>query len=85
KSASRVMDKVVDKEHYNEFLKLKRVLSLIKENEVLVRVGAYKVGMDLELDNAMAKKEQIRQFLTQGSQEIVSFNDTVAMFRKVLQ
>ena len=41
--------------------------------------------MDLELDNAMAKKEQIRQFLTQGSQEIVSFNDTVAMFRKVLQ
>ena len=85
KSASRVMDKVVDKEHYNDFLKLKRVLSLIKENEVLVRVGAYKVGMDLELDNAMAKKEQIRQFLTQGSQEIVSFNDTVAMFRKVLQ
>ena len=85
KSASRVMDKVVDKEHYNEFLKLKRVLSLIKENEVLVRVGAYKAGMDLELDNAMAKKEQIRQFLTQGSQEIVSFNDTVAMFRKVLQ
>lgn len=85
KSASRVMDKVVDKEHYNEFLKLKRVLSLIKENEVLVRVGAYKVGMDLELDNAMAKKEQIRQFLTQGSHEIVSFNDTVAMFRKVLQ
>ena len=85
KSASRVMDKVVDKEHYNEFLKLKRVLSLIKENEVLVRVGAYKSGMDLELDNAMAKKEQIRQFLTQGSQEIVSFNDTVAMFRKVLQ
>ena len=85
KSASRVIDKVVTKEHYNDFLKLKRVLSLIKENEVLVRVGAYKVGMDLELDNAMAKKEQIRQFLTQGSQEIVSFNDTVAMFRKVLQ
>ncbi|MGD9554964.1 MAG: flagellar protein export ATPase FliI, partial [Arcobacteraceae bacterium] len=42
KSASRVMDKVVNKEHYNGFLKLKRVLSLIKENEVLVRVGAYK-------------------------------------------
>ena len=85
KSASRVIDKVVDKEHYNEFLKLKRVLSLIKENEVLVRVGAYKVGMDLELDNAMAKKEQIRQFLTQGSQEIFTFDETVAMFRKVLQ
>ena len=58
KSASRVMDKVVTKEHYNDFLKLKRVLSLIKENEVLVRVGAYKTGMDLELDAAMAKKNK---------------------------
>lgn len=85
KSASRVMDKVVSKEQYNDFLKLKRVLSLIKENEVLVRVGAYKVGMDPELDNAMAKRERIREFLTQDTQQIVSFNDTVAMFRKVLQ
>ncbi|MBP7783890.1 MAG: flagellar protein export ATPase FliI [Aliarcobacter sp.] len=85
KSASRVMDKVVTKEHYNDFLKLKRVLSLIKENEVLVRVGAYKPGMDPELDNAMAKKERIREFLTQDTQQIIGFNDTVAMFKKVLQ
>lgn len=85
KSASRVMDKVVNKEHYNDFLKLKRVLSLIKENEVLVRVGAYKTGMDPELDNAMAKKEQIREFLTQDTQKIFGFNEIVAMFRKVLQ
>ena len=85
KSASRVMDKVVDKEHYNDFLKLKRVLSLIKENEVLVRVGAYKTGMDPELDNAMSKKEQIREFLTQDTQKVFGFNEIVTMFRKVLQ
>ncbi|MCG3685834.1 flagellar protein export ATPase FliI [Aliarcobacter butzleri] len=85
KSASRVMDKVVTKEHYNDFLKLKRVLSLIKENEVLVRVGAYKKGMDPELDNAMARKEKIREFLTQSTQENVSFDEIIANFRKVLQ
>ena len=85
KSASRVIDKVVTKEHYNDFLKLKRVLSLIKENEVLVRVGAYKTGMDLELDAAMAKKEQIREFLTQDTQKVFEFNEIVTMFRKVLQ
>ncbi len=85
KSASRVMDKVVTKEHYNDFLKLKRVLSLIKENEVLVRVGAYKTGMDPELDNAMGKKEKIREFLTQDTQETMSFDNTIANFRKVLQ
>lgn len=85
KSASRVMDKVVTKEHYNDFLKLKRVLSLIKENEVLVRVGAYKKGMDPELDNAMARKEKIREFLTQSTQENVSFDEIIANFKKVLQ
>ena len=85
KSASRVMDKVVTKEHYNDFLKLKRVLSLIKENEVLVRVGAYKSGMDPELDDAMAKKGQIRDFLVQDIHELVPFNETVAIFRKVVQ
>lgn len=79
------MDKVVTKEHYNDFLKLKRVLSLIKENEVLVRVGAYKKGMDPELDNAMARKERIREFLTQSTQENVSFDEIITNFRKVLQ
>lgn len=85
KSASRVMDKVVDHQHYNDFLKLKRVLSLIKENEVLVRVGAYKSGMDPELDAAMAKKEKIREFLIQGTQDKYDFNSIVSMFRKVLE
>ena len=84
KSASRVIDKVVTKEHYNDFLKLKRVLSLIKENEVLIRVGAYKKGMDLELDNVIAKKEKAREFLTQGSLEKYSFDDIIANLRKVL-
>ena len=85
KSASRVMDKVVSKEHYKDFLKLKRVLSLIKENEVLVRVGAYKAGMDPELDKAMAKKESIREFLVQGTDEKYNYNEIVSMFKKVLQ
>ncbi|RXJ99581.1 EscN/YscN/HrcN family type III secretion system ATPase [Arcobacter sp. CECT 8986] len=85
KSASRVMDKVVDDEHYNYFLKLKRVLSLIKENEVLVRVGAYKPGMDAELDSALAKKEKIREFLTQGTKEQYTFQEIVQKLKEVLQ
>ena len=85
KSASRVMDKVVDDEHYNYFLKLKRILSMIKENEVLVRVGAYKAGMDLELDDALAKKEKIREFLTQSMKEHYSYSEIVNKFKGVFQ
>lgn len=76
-SASRVIDKVISKEQYNRFLKLKRVLSLIKENEVLIRVGAYKKGMDKELDNALYKKDKIRAFLGQGVDELYSYENIV--------
>lgn len=84
KSASRVMDKVVDKEHYKQFLNLKRVLSLIKENEVLIRVGAYKEGMDRELDFALSKKDKIREFLIQDTQEQYTFEDITKRFKEVL-
>lgn len=41
--------------------------------------------MDPELDNAMARKERIREFLTQSTQENVSFDEIITNFRKVLQ
>ena len=82
-SASRVIDKVISKEQYNRFLKLKRVLSLIKENEVLIRVGAYKKGMDKELDAALAKKDVIKAFLTQDATDIYSYDVTIKRFMEI--
>jgi len=76
-SASRVIDKVVSKEQYNRFLKLKRILSLINENEVLIRIGAYKKGMDKELDHALYKKEKIKAFLSQGMDELYTYESIV--------
>jgi len=82
-SASRVIDKVITKEQYTSFLNLKRELSLIKENEVLIRVGAYKAGMDRELDKALAKKERIRTFLTQETEELQDFDKTISQLLEV--
>jgi flagellum-specific ATP synthase len=84
KSASRVIDKVVTNEHYNIFLKLKRIISLVKENEVLIRVGAYKKGMDKELDDALDKNVKIRTFLSQRTDEIVEFEKTANLLKEVL-
>jgi len=82
-SASRVIDKVIPVEQYNRFLKLKRVLSLINENEVLLRIGAYKKGMDKELDDALMRKDKIRKFLSQGTNEISSYEQTVKALMEV--
>ena len=82
-SASRVIDKVIPVDQYNRFLKLKRVLSLINENEVLLRIGAYKKGMDKELDDALMRKDKIRKFLSQGVNEISSYEQTVKALMEV--
>jgi len=82
-SASRVIDKIISKEQYNLFLKLKRVLSIIKENEVLIRVGAYKRGQDKELDEALDKKEKLREFLTQNYDEVVPYEKTIQMLKEL--
>ncbi|MCK5111782.1 MAG: flagellar protein export ATPase FliI [Arcobacteraceae bacterium] len=82
-SASRVIDKVITKEQYNSVLKLKRVLALIKENEVLIRVGAYKPGMDRELDLALSKKNKIRSFLTQETEQLQEFGITLNTLMEV--
>ena len=83
-SASRVIDKVVSKEQYNSFLKLKRVLSLIKENEVLIRVGAYTKGMDAELDSALAKKDKIRDFLIQDTSSTYTYDEIINQLKGVV-
>ena len=85
KSASRVIDKVIAPEHYNSFLKLKRILSLIKENEVLLRVGAYKKGMDKELDDALDRYPKIKTLLTQKTGEKHNFDSTLNTLLEVLK
>ncbi len=75
-SASRVMGDVIDEEHKKAAMKFKRMFSLLKENEVLIRIGAYTQGNDPELDEAIAKKESLEEFLKQAPDACVDFNET---------
>lgn len=75
-SASRVMNDIIDKEHILAARKFRRMYTLLKENEVLIRVGAYAKGSDKELDEAIAKRAIIEEFLSQNANEIVSFQQT---------
>ena len=72
-SASRVMGNVVDKTHLQKAQKFKALYSLLKENEVLIRIGAYQKGVDKELDEAIEKKEAMENFLKQPPDELLDF------------
>ena len=70
------MGDIATKEHRANAAKLKRLYSLLKENEVLLRIGAYQKGSDKELDLAISKKEFIDNFLKQDAEEGFSFEQT---------
>ena len=83
-SASRVMGDVTTKEHRESAMKFKRMFSLLKENEVLIRIGAYEKGNDKELDEAIEKKEAMEEFLKQAPDKIESFEKTVKTLKKLV-
>ena len=76
-SASRVMSDVASKEHVLAAIEFKKMYALLKENEVLIRIGAYQKGNDEELDRAIEKKSAMETFLKQDSTQKYDFSRTL--------
>ena len=84
KSASRVMNNIIDPIHLQKAQKFKRLYALLKENEVLIRIGAYQKGSDPELDKAISKKEAMENFLKQKPDELFEFNKTIQILKSII-
>ena len=83
-SASRVMNDIISDEHKKAVIKFRRLYTLLKENETLIRVGAYAKGTDKELDEAIDKKEAMESFITQNATESMGFEDGVKMLLELM-
>ena len=77
-SASRVMNDIVTREHLDAIMKFRRLYTLLKENEMLIRIGAYSKGSDPELDEAMNKKVAMEEFLSQNSSVQTEYDNTTS-------
>ncbi len=82
-SASRVISNVVSKEHYAQHLKIKKTLSLIEDNDILIRVGSYVAGANKELDDAIALKQTLQEFFSQDLLDIMNFEDIINKFMEI--
>jgi len=82
-SASRVMGDIITPEHKKAVMKFKKMYALYKENEVLIRIGAYQQGIDKELDEAVAKMDKMKQFMLQSPDEIFSYEQVVQMLMQI--
>lgn len=74
-SASRVMNDIISEEHLRAVMKFRRLYTLLKENEMIIRIGAYVKGTDRELDEAMSKKEGMEKFMSQLATVQTSYED----------
>ena len=83
-SKSRVMPSVIDKKHYDNVLKFLEVMSLYKEVEDLLRIGAYVAGNDPKLDYAIHKYPSYIEFLKQKIEEKIPFNECLSIVEKLV-
>lgn len=84
-SASRVMSDLITPEHLKASRKFRRLYTLLKENEMLIRIGAYVRGSDKELDEAISKKEQMEAFLSQDAMTQSDYNEAIDTLIKLME
>jgi len=77
-SASRLFGDLAQSDHKEAARKFRRLYSLLRENEVLIRIGAYSGGTDPELDQAIRLKDAMERFLKQETTECGVLNESVA-------
>lgn len=85
KSISRVMSNVVTAEHRNAAGHLRTLLSKYQEIELLVRIGEYQKGSDPLADEALEKIDTINNYLKQGVDEKIGYDETIERLMEMSQ
>lgn len=84
-SVSRVMRHVVSSDHYDFSSMLRELMSMYKDAEDLINIGAYVKGTNPKLDRAIAVNDFINRLLRQRVQEKSSIAETVAIMRSIVR
>jgi flagellum-specific ATP synthase len=77
-SLSRLMPAVTTRAHRERAALARKLMAVYLRNEDLMKVGAYKPGIDLELDRAVMARASLLQFCSQASDERMEFESTLA-------
>jgi flagellum-specific ATP synthase len=73
-SISRVMPDIIEDEHLQMARDFRRLYSTYQQNKDLISVGAYRMGSDARIDQAIAKNPAIMAFLQQSMHEAVDMS-----------
>jgi flagellum-specific ATP synthase len=73
KSLSRTMVDVVDADHMQAAAHVRQLWSTYEENRDLLLMGAYAAGNDALLDQAVARRDEVLEFIGQASNANIDF------------
>jgi len=82
-SVSRLRNDIVTPEDREAGARLMRWLKSLEDNRDLVNIGAYVQGADPLLDEALAREDEVREFLTQGITENTEVLDSLTRLREL--
>ena len=77
-SISRAMNEITESAHQEEARRFRRHLATYSSNADIINVGAYAPGSNPQLDEAIAVRPRLLEFLQQDAAEKVSYEDSVA-------
>lgn len=77
KSISRLSRRVCGKETLRAVAKVARLVSVYEENREMILAGVYQSGASAEVDEAIARHQDIEDFLTQEEEEHCTIEDTL--------
>ena len=63
---------------------MRNLMSLFKENEDLINIGAYEKGSSDKIDKAIDSQESINGFLQQGIREATPFEETLQRIKSIM-
>lgn len=76
-SVSRVMSEIVTKDHNIAAQKLRSIMATYCEAEDLINIGAYSTGNNVNIDQAVAKIDAVKEFLKQDVNEKMTIDETI--------
>ena len=84
-SISRVMPQIVSPEHLQLAQSFKQISSTYRQNQDLINIGAYALGSDAKIDEAIALYPSLQELTLQGMDEAVNWQQSIADLQKTMQ
>jgi flagellum-specific ATP synthase len=85
KSVSRTMPRCVEPDVLPLVVRARQLLATYADMEELIRLGAYRPGSNLEVDEAIRFQPALDAFLAQGKEERTSREDGYVQLRAILE